>query len=156
MITAISKLPCYQRLPKCGFLSLQDRRKMADMLEVFKIINGFSDVDTKRIFELNHTPRPGRHNKSIVWHHSRLDARHKFFSQRVIKTWDTLSSTLSRHGIPYQALYQDMGYPIKHSIKTWDTLSSTLSRHGIPYQALYQDMGYPIKHSIKCQCNSKQ
>ena len=69
MITGISKLPYYLRLRKCGLLSLQDRRKMADMFEVFKIINGFIDVDIKRIFELNHTPpRPRRHNKSIVRH----------------------------------------------------------------------------------------
>ena len=85
MITGISKLPYYLRLRKCGLLSLQDRRKRADTLEIFKIINGFTDINTKRIFKLIHTSCPGRHNKSIVRHHSRLDARHKFFSQRVIK-----------------------------------------------------------------------
>ena len=52
MVTGISKLP----MRKCGLLSLQDRRKKADMLEVFNIINGFTDIDTKRIFELIHTP----------------------------------------------------------------------------------------------------
>ena len=56
MITGISKLPYYLRLRKFGLLSLQDRRKRADMLEVFKIINGFTDIDTTRIFELIHTP----------------------------------------------------------------------------------------------------
>ena len=55
MITGIAKLPYYLRLRKRGFLSVQDRRKRADVLEVFKIINGFADID-KRIFELNHTP----------------------------------------------------------------------------------------------------
>ena len=60
MLTGISKLPYYLRLRKCGLLSLHDRRKRADMLEVFKIINGFTDIDTKIIFELIHTPRPGR------------------------------------------------------------------------------------------------
>ena len=92
MITGISKLPYYLRLRKCGLLSLQDRRKRADMLDIFKIINGYTDIDTKRIFELNHTSRPGRHNKSILRHHSRLGARHQFFSKRVIKPWNTLPS----------------------------------------------------------------
>ena len=46
MITGISKLSYYLRLRKCGLLSLQDRRKKADML-VFKIINGFTDIDTR-------------------------------------------------------------------------------------------------------------
>ena len=50
MITGISKFPYYLILRKCGLLYLQDRRKRADMLEVFKIINGFIDKDTKRIF----------------------------------------------------------------------------------------------------------
>ena len=92
MITGISKVPYYLRLRKCGLLSLQDRRKRADILDVFKIINGFTDIDTKRIFELIHTTYPGRHNKSIVRHHSQLDAYHKFFSQRVIKPCNTLPS----------------------------------------------------------------
>ena len=47
MITGISKLPYYLRLRKCGLLSLQ---------EVFKIINGFTSIDTKRIFQLNLPP----------------------------------------------------------------------------------------------------
>ena len=54
------------------------RRKRADMLEVFQIINGFTDIDTKIIFEMNHITHPGRHNKLIVQHHIRLDASHKF------------------------------------------------------------------------------
>ena len=52
MITGISKLPYYLRMRKCGLLFLQNRRKKADTLEVFKIINEFTDIDTKRIFEL--------------------------------------------------------------------------------------------------------
>ena len=56
MITGISKLPCYLNLRKCGLLSLQDWRKRADMLEVFKIIYEFTDIETKRIFELIHAP----------------------------------------------------------------------------------------------------
>ena len=64
------------------------------MLEVFKIINGFTDIDTERIFKLIHTPRPGRHHKSIVRYHSRLDACHKLFLQRVIKPWNTLPSNV--------------------------------------------------------------
>ena len=47
MITGITKLPYYLRLLKCGLLSLQDRRERVDMLEVFKIINGFTDINTK-------------------------------------------------------------------------------------------------------------
>ena len=58
MITGISKLPYYLRLRKCRLLSLQDRRKRADMLDFFKFINGFTEVDTTRIFALIHTLRP--------------------------------------------------------------------------------------------------
>ena len=56
MTTGISKLPYYLKLRKCGILYLQGRRKRADILEVFKIINEFTNIDTKRIFELNQTP----------------------------------------------------------------------------------------------------
>ena len=77
MITGISKLPYHLRLRKCGFLFLQGRRKRADMLEVFKIFNGFTDIGTKRIYELNCITHPERH-KSMLRHHNRLDSRHKF------------------------------------------------------------------------------
>ena len=65
MVTGISKLPYNVRLRKCGLLSLLDRRKRADMLEDFKIINGTIDIDTKRIFELNHTPPPSRRTQQV-------------------------------------------------------------------------------------------
>ena len=56
MITGISKLPYYLRLQKCGLLSLQDSRKRADMLEVFTIINRFTDIDTRREYSSLSTP----------------------------------------------------------------------------------------------------
>ena len=48
------------------------------MVDVFKIINEFTDIDTKIIFELNHITHSGRHNKLVVRHHNRLDACRKF------------------------------------------------------------------------------
>lgn len=66
MITNISKLPNHQRLQKCGLVSLQERRKRRNVIEVLKIINGFMNIDTVRLFELNKNPRQGRYNKTIV------------------------------------------------------------------------------------------
>ena len=88
------------------------------MLEVFKIINGFTDIGSKRIFELIHT-RPGRHNKSVVRHHSRLDARHEFFSQRVI---NTLPSDCVNALRVNKAIYEPAG-----------SLPQTLSRYDSMY-----------------------
>ena len=60
MITEVSTLPYHLRLGKCGFLFLQDIKKRVDMIDVFKIINGFTDGDTKIILELNHITHSGK------------------------------------------------------------------------------------------------
>ena len=65
MITGISKFPYYLRLRKCGLLYLQDRRKRADILEVFKIINGFIDKDTKRENILANSYLPSRKTQQV-------------------------------------------------------------------------------------------
>ena len=67
MITGISKLPCYLRLRVCGLLSLRHRQQ--------------ENIEAKP-YSLS--------RKTQV--NSRLDTRHKFFSQLIIKPWNTLPS----------------------------------------------------------------
>ena len=90
MISAIRTLPHENRLKKCKLMTLKNRRLRADLIEVYKIMSSFTDSPAERLFNLNTYPRPGRHKYTLIRGHSRLDVRHKFFSQRVIPYWNAL------------------------------------------------------------------
>ena len=47
--------PCNIRLTTLGLPTLQFRRDRADMLQVFKILNGYEDIDSSRFFTLSST-----------------------------------------------------------------------------------------------------
>ena len=62
------------------------------MLEVFKILKGFSKVNYKNWFKLATNSRTRGHCYKLIGSRSRLDIRKKFFSQRVINAWNSLPS----------------------------------------------------------------
>ena len=44
---------CYEsRLLQCGLTTLETRRLRGDQIEVFKIVNGYEDVDKNLLFEM--------------------------------------------------------------------------------------------------------
>ena len=45
MITELRDLSYESRLLKCGLTTLETRRQRGDQIEVFKIMNGYEDVD---------------------------------------------------------------------------------------------------------------
>ena len=77
------------RLTTLGLATLQFRRERADMLQVFKILNGYEDIDSSRLFTLNST---GLHNHSLKLfkERSRLLLRKQTFTQRVVDSWNNL------------------------------------------------------------------
>ena len=45
MVIELRGMSYYQRLEKLGFTDLESRRKRRDLIQLFKIIKGFEDVD---------------------------------------------------------------------------------------------------------------
>ena len=69
------------------------RRLPADLIEVFKIVHGYEDVNHENFFVFQgenggHNTRG--HNHKIYKQRSRLMVRKFFFSQRVIEEWNNL------------------------------------------------------------------
>ena len=52
MIEGFYNLSYSQRLNNCKILSMKDRRERSDLIEVFKIINGHSDIDHQKLFTM--------------------------------------------------------------------------------------------------------
>ena len=81
---------CYEaRLKKLRLTTLETRRNRADVLEVFKMAKGLTNVDINSLFVLNNSDTRG-HRYKLFKQYSRLDVRKFFFTQRVVDIWNSL------------------------------------------------------------------
>ena len=67
-------------------------RLRGDQIEVFKILNGYENIDSNIFFEIRQSKITRGHNFTLVKKQSRLDVRKFSFSQRTINVWNKLST----------------------------------------------------------------
>ena len=79
------------RLVSTGLIRLEKRRERGDLIEVFKLLKGLTNVDYRNFFQLVINSRTRGHSYKLVKSRSKLEIRSKFFSQRVINSWNSLS-----------------------------------------------------------------
>ena len=78
-----------------GRTTLETRRKRGDLIEAFKIIKVFEDVNSKLFFSLAiNTAHQRGHELKIVKKGVKLNVRKNFFSQRVVNDWNILPKTV--------------------------------------------------------------
>ena len=58
---------------------------------MFKILNGYENIDSNLFFEIKESKITRGHNFTLVKKQSRLDVRKFSFSQRTINVWNKLS-----------------------------------------------------------------
>ena len=68
------------------------RRLWGDQIEVFKILNGYENIDPNIFFEITESKMTREHNYTLVKKQSRLDVRKFSFSQRTINVWNKLTT----------------------------------------------------------------
>ena len=61
-------------------------------IEVFKILNGYENIDRNSLFSLKKDRRTRGHWVTLVKEHCRLDIRKYSFSQVTINEWNKLST----------------------------------------------------------------
>ena len=91
MIRGMKALQYEDRLNKLGIWSLEERRNRADIIEVFKILNGHSSVSAGKFFEMHNNPRTRGHSMKLKKNRYNSTARQHFFTERVINRWNKLS-----------------------------------------------------------------
>ena len=64
----------------------------SNKLEVFKILNGYENIDSNIFFEIKESKITRGHKYTLVKKQSRLDVRKYSFSQRTINVWNNLST----------------------------------------------------------------
>ena len=90
MIPELRDLSYESRLLQCGLTTLETRRLRGDQIEVFKITNGYEDVDRNMFFKFKEGSRTRGHKTALVKEQCRLDMRKYSFSQRVINKLNIL------------------------------------------------------------------
>ena len=93
MIPELRDLSYESRLSQRGLTTLETRRLRVDQIEVFKMVNGYVDVDRNIFFKLKEGSRTRGYKATLVKEQCRLDMRNYFFSQRVINEWNLPSGT---------------------------------------------------------------
>ena len=92
MIPELRDLSYEERLKECGLTTLETRRLRGDQIEVFKILNGYENIDRNVFFSLKKDSRTRGHEVKLVKDQCRLDNRKHSFSQRTINEWNKLST----------------------------------------------------------------
>jgi len=70
-------------------MCLDRRRLRSDLLETFKIINGYYDLTYHTFFKFDDAGRRG-HWKKLFKRRSRLDIRKYVFANRIVGKWNVL------------------------------------------------------------------
>ena len=94
MVKGLHKVKYEDRLKALKLFPLKYRRLRGDMIEVFKILNGFDRIDFKQFFKYADTVNLRGHSKKLFQKPVRLQIRQHFFSQRVVAKWNSLPETV--------------------------------------------------------------
>ena len=78
------------RLKECGLTTLETRRLRGDQIEVFKILNGYENIDRNIFFSVKEERRTRGHGITLAKKQCRLDIRK--CSQRTVNEWNRLSA----------------------------------------------------------------
>jgi len=94
LVTDQGHMPYETKLQALGLPTLEARRRRGDLLEVFKILNGFSFLKVDEFFshvqDRHELKTRSYTNDNLVMEKCTLNVRKNFFSCRVINDWNSL------------------------------------------------------------------
>ena len=73
-----------------GIYSLYRRRQRGDMIETYKLLRGFYDIDWSNLFTFNPASHTRGHHLKLYKRQCTLQLRANFFLHRVINQWNSL------------------------------------------------------------------
>ena len=91
LVSDLKNLSYTERLKTLGLPYLENRRDRADMIQVYKILNGIDKVGKDFLFTMSDNPTRG-HPLKIFKKRYRLKVRGHCFSNRVVDGWNNLPS----------------------------------------------------------------
>ena len=79
LIPGLKDIRYEERLNECGLTTLETRRLRVDQIEVFKILNGYENIDSNIFFRIKESKITRGHKYTLLKKQSRLDFRKKHF-----------------------------------------------------------------------------
>jgi ribonuclease P/MRP protein subunit RPP40 len=92
LLRELKDLPYEQRLQALELPSLVYRRLRGDMIQTFKILHGYEDIDPSCLFQMSTNRQTRGHNMKIEKQRSNTKLRQNFFSMRVVNSWNSLTA----------------------------------------------------------------
>ena len=98
-VSGLHAISYESKLVEIGLLSLSDRRVYLELVETFKIIKGFTNIDRPALFELygdtqRRFTRVTECPINIVPKRSNLDIRRHFYTNRIVSNWNALPNDM--------------------------------------------------------------
>ena len=91
LVPKLSHLTYESRLKALGLTTLEERRTRGDMIETYKILKGYDQINTKKsFFELDQKKSTRGHHLKLVKPRHKTHKRNQFFSARVVDLWNSL------------------------------------------------------------------
>ena len=84
LIYLMHDLPYYDRLKRLKLTTLVTRRVRGDLIEVFRIIKGFEEVDSNIFLKLASSTNLRGHSLKLYMHNLRLDTMKYFFLKELL------------------------------------------------------------------------
>ena len=69
-------------------------RNRADLIELFKMIHGFTDAPLSAVLQITTDSSTKGHDKKLIKSHCHTNSRLHFFSARVINRWNSLTQAM--------------------------------------------------------------
>ena len=103
MISGLRGVTYKEKLQEIGLDSLEMRRLKADLLQTFKIVHKFDDVNHRLWFRLageniRVNTRQAADSSKLKSNMTRLDIRKHFYSNRIVQAWNQLPSEIRNSG----------------------------------------------------------
>lgn len=101
MISGLRSSVYEERLVELDLWTLEKRREMFDMIQVYKMANRIGNVQSSLIFnrDLNNSNRTTRNRSeplNLVKQRSNLEIKRHFFSDRVVDKWNSIPSEIKK------------------------------------------------------------
>lgn len=91
MFSYLRKLSYSDCLKALGLWTVEERRNRSNIIQVFKMLKGFSKTPLETLFEWDTNRRTSGHSYKLKKRFSRSNTRHYYFSERVISRWNSLA-----------------------------------------------------------------
>ncbi len=116
MILSLSNKPYKERLAWLNLLSLEKRRLRGKIIECFKILKGFTNLDASNMFLIDNTSQTKSNGVKLRCKQVKLDCTKFFFTHDLVREWNRLPPSVVqcdtinsfKNKLNHHLLYQDI------------------------------------------------